>query len=308
MGTALAHMLASNGSEVRIWDFFPEVVDEINSSHRNTRYLKGIELGTKVRATSSQTDCVNGASMLVIALPAAFVMDVLQKLQPVLQPEVSVLNVSKGVLLDTHEPIAQRMASFFGAFKVMMLGGPAIANEFARGMATSVVLGREEQGDASLWQTALQNTFFQVSVTDDFIGVVQGGILKNVYAILLGYLDASGGGRNLEAAVLNAALREMAEISVAMGAKRETVYGLAGLGDLVATAFSQDSHNRNFGRKLGAGLAAEGAGLALPEGARAVHSVCHWAQIAKAKAPLAHMVQRIVRGKRPAFAELFSLI
>ena len=133
-----------------------------------------------------------------------------------------------------------------------MLAGPAIANEFARGLPAAIVLAASTLAGAEAVRPVLQGDIFRVTTTNDVTGAALGGVLKNVYAILLGYVAAAAGeSRNLEAAVLNTSLREMAVLAQALGAKSETIYGLAGLGDLVATGFSEDSHNRGFGYKLG---------------------------------------------------------
>ncbi|HEY1169877.1 MAG TPA: NAD(P)H-dependent glycerol-3-phosphate dehydrogenase [Verrucomicrobiae bacterium] len=307
MGTALGHLLASNGHEVVLWDFFTEVVEEINLRHRNSRYLDGVELSKRIRATSSRIECVQDAAMLVLAMPSAFIVDALLEVKPVLSSKIPVISAAKGVLRDTHEPISEKIAEVVASDQLTILGGPAIANEFSRGMATAVMLASVSSEQCALWQGALQNDFFRTLPTQDVTGVYLGGILKNVYAILLGYLDALGGGKNLEAAVLNAALREMAMLAIAKSAQRETIYGLAGLGDLVATGFSKDSHNRGYGWKLGSNSGLSETKL-LPEGAWAVHSVCLWANEAKVEVPLACLVKEIVEGKRPGLAEALRFI
>ncbi len=304
MGTALAHLISGNGHQVMLWDYFTEVVAEINVRRINSRYLQGIKLSDRVRAVESQADCVYGARMLVIALPSAFIVGALAEVREVLPSDVSILNVAKGVLPDSHQPIALKLASMVGEDRLTLLGGPAIANEFSRGMQTSVVLASDNAARSASWRTVLQNDFFHITETHDVTGVCLGGILKNVYAILLGYLGVLGGGKNLEAAVMSAALREMTALSTAKGATPGTICGLAGLGDLVATGFSPDSHNRSFGRKLGGNPPfSDHAGL-LPEGAKSVHSVCCWAEELQVCMPLAQMVRSLVDGRRPALAEV----
>ncbi len=145
---------------------------------------------------------------------------------------------------------------------------------------------------------------FIATTSTDVPGAVLGGILKNVYAILLGALETlSGGSRNLEAAALSASVHEMAAIAGAHGGKAATLFGLAGLGNLVATGFSRDSHNRKFGQLLASGKARteiEKEMRWLPEGVRAASAACALARSGKVRAPVAGLVHRWIAGSTPS--------
>jgi len=312
MGTALAWVLARNGHPcIKIWDIFPAVVADINRTHCNSRYLPGVTLPAAIRGVISAQECVAQAAIVVIALPSPFVCGTLELVVPDLLPEAVVLSATKG--LDKHQlvPIHCQMQQILGHRSLVLLAGPAIANEFSRGLPTSVIMADSALVAAKRLQAVFQNDFFRVSVIRDVMGAALGGILKNIYAILLGYLDtAGGGGRNLEAAALNAAVREMMNLAVAKGAIRETIHGLAGLGDLVATGFSEDSHNRNYGRELGRGLSlvelAAKVPLA-PEGTRAVTAARAWAAEVGLAVPLANAVEGILQGGKPSPGDLLRL-
>jgi len=310
MGTALAQALARTGGRVVLWDHFAEVVDDINRARSNRRYLPGVALHEGIRAEGRCEDAVRGAQLVVLAVPSPFLRGALQQALPALEADAVVLSVAKGIDPATREPVHRVIAAQLGGRPLALLAGPAIANEFARGLPTAVVLAAEPVAIAERLRPLFAGDVFRVATTADVSGAALGGILKNIYAILLGYLDAtSGGGRNLEAAALNASLREMSVLAVALGAERDTIYGLAGLGDLVATGFSDDSHNRKFGRRLGEGETAEAmraAGQLLPEGACAVDLACAWAGERNIALPLAGFVRQLVAGGRPPLKELLD--
>jgi glycerol-3-phosphate dehydrogenase (NAD(P)+) len=308
MGTALAQVCALNGSSVILWDHFPAVVAEINQQRRNSRYLPGISLSPNITAVTSPMEAVRAAQLIVLAVPSPFIRATLEAALPGCAADAVFLNVAKGIELTTREPIHVGVGRQLGGRPLVLLAGPAIANEFSRGFPAAVMLASESISNAKRVRPLLEGEIFRVTTTSDVAGAALGGILKNVYAILLGYVAAAvGESRNLEAAVLNASLREMAALGPALGAERETIFGLAGLGDLVATGFSDDSHNRSFGRKLGAGRTLPDIQRdtpLLPEGARTVDIACAWAESKGIRVPLAEFVRRAVAGGQPPLNEL----
>jgi glycerol-3-phosphate dehydrogenase (NAD(P)+) len=308
MGTALAQVCALNGCSVVLWDHFPDVVTEINQQRCNSRYLPGVPLAPNITAVTSPVVAVRAVSLIVLAVPSPFIRATLDQALSGCAAGAVFLNVAKGIEAATREPIHVGVARQLNGRPLVLLAGPAIANEFARGLPAAVVLASESSSNAERVRALFEGNIFRVTTTTDVTGAALGGILKNVYAILLGYVaTAVGESRNLEAAVLNALLREMAMLGLALGAKQETLFGLAGLGDLVATGFSDDSHNRRFGRKLGAGRTREEIQREtplLPEGARTVDIACAWAAAKGIRVPLAEFVRRLVAGTRPALGEL----
>jgi glycerol-3-phosphate dehydrogenase (NAD(P)+) len=308
MGTAMAHALACGGHQISLWDHFPEVVDAISRERGNRRFLPGIRLHDGIKACPRAAECVEGAQLVVICVPSPFVSDTLLPLLPVLQPGAILLNVAKGFAPGTREPLPFLLTRMALGHPCVHLAGPAIANEFGRGLTTSVVMASASPPAARTAAEIFSGEIFEASVTDDVQGAALGGILKNVYAILLGCVDRlSGGSRNMEAAVLTACIREMADIAAAHGGRRSTLFGLAGLGDLVATGFSEDSHNRSFGQRLAAGESAasirhrEGW---LPEGAAATTAACGMAQEKDLPAFLANWVRQTLAGSPPTLEGL----
>ncbi|TLD70367.1 NAD(P)H-dependent glycerol-3-phosphate dehydrogenase [Phragmitibacter flavus] len=310
MGTALAHALAGNGHEVVLWDFFPEVVEDIQNRRENRRFLPDVRLHEMVRATMSAVECVMGARLVVVSVPSPFVASTLGPIMLGLENHAVLLNVAKGFAPGTRHSLLSMLERLAPTHACVQMAGPAIANEFARGTPASVVLATADELVARRVADWLSGPCFITETTTDVTGASLGGILKNVYAILLGCLDVLGkDSRNVEAAALTASVREMARIAEACGGQALTLYGLAGMGDLVATGLSQDSHNRKFGKALASGKltsAIEAEIKLLPEGARAVAAVCALAHEADVPAPLAGWVRRTVEGTPPSWEGLLN--
>jgi glycerol-3-phosphate dehydrogenase (NAD(P)+) len=312
MGTAMAHALAGNGHEVALWDFFPEVVEAIQQNRENRRFLPGIALHEAIRGTASMSDCVNGASLVVIGVPSPFVAETLGAALPAMAKNAVLLNLAKGFVLGTRQLLPLALAHQALGHSCVHLAGPAIANELVRGLPASILLASEDDRAVRRVARWLAGPAFITTTTSDVTGAALGGILKNVYAILLGALESlSGNQRNLEAAALTASVHEMATIAQAHGGRTATLHGLAGLGDLVATGFSRDSHNRRFGQSLAAGktvaeLEAEKGWL--PEGARAAAAVCTLARAGKVHAPLAALVRHWIGGEPPYLDDLIHVL
>jgi glycerol-3-phosphate dehydrogenase (NAD(P)+) len=308
MGTALAHALACGGHDLTVWDFFPEVVDDIRTRRENRRFLPGVRLSEGIRAVESPVECVTGAALVAVCVPSVFVRSTLAPVIPALGKGAYLLNVAKGFAPGTRQILPLWLEQLAPGHACVHLAGPAIAPEFARGQTASVVLASSDASAAQSVAGWLAGPYFIAGTTSDVAGAVLGGILKNVYAILLGCLETlSGHSRNLEAAVVTASVREMAAIAVAHGGHAGTLLGLAGLGDLVVTGFSPVSRNRRFGQLLAAGrsvAAIERETGWLPEGARGAAAACALARSGGVSAPLARWVNRLLAGTPPTLAGL----
>lgn len=308
----MAHVLACKGHEVSIWDFFPEVVTDIRLHRKNSRFLPRVCLHDGVCATSDAGECVTDAALVVIGVPSLFISSTLAPVVPALMNSAVLLNLAKGFAPQTRQLPSFLMGRLAPGHSCVHLAGPAIANELARGLPAAVVLAAKDDRIAERVASWLAGPTLLVSTTTDVTGAAIGGILKNVYAILLGCLETlTGGARNLEAAALNASIHEMATIARAHGGQESTLYGLAGLGDLVATGFSRDSHNRRFGQSLASGkMAAEIAEemRVLPEGVRTATAACGLARAGKVRAPLARLVSRWIDGVPPSIDGLIRVL
>jgi len=312
MGTALAHALARNGHEVTVWDYFPAVVEDILTRRENRRFLPGVVLPTGVHATNSSVECVTGTGLIAVCVPSLFVQKTLIPVLPALRGGAILLNIAKGFAPGTRKMLPFLLEQLAPGHSCVHLAGPAIANEIAGGQAASIVLASTSEQTAKEVAGWFAGPVFLPSCTTDVAGAALGGILKNVYAILLGCLEKlSGDSRNLEASALTACVREMAAIAVAHGGQAATLYGPAGLGDLVATGFSLDSHNRRFGQMLASGQTVAEVEKAigwLPEGARATTATCALAKAGGVPAPLAGWVRRVLAGTPPSLDNLLRAL
>ncbi len=301
MGTAIANLIASNGYKVTGWEHDGGVVDEINRRHLNSRFLPGVALSTNLKATKELGEVFEEAEAVFIAVPSAFIKDVLAAVKDEVGEETILVNLAKG--LDRHTGLTsfQTVASLFPRNRTVMLSGPSIANEFSRRMPTVVVLAGRERADLTAVARMLDNGYFRTRFSDDATGVELGGILKNIYAIGLGMFDGKGiRSVNFRSAYLTIALEEMANIGARMGARRETFFYLSGLGDLIATSLSEHSHNRRMGELLAGGFdlreIRRRMGI-LPEGYAAMLSILYMAEKLHVSAPLMKNLWDVINGR-----------
>jgi glycerol-3-phosphate dehydrogenase (NAD(P)+) len=301
LGTAVGDLVARNGHRVIGWEYHPPVVEEINAQHTNSRFLEGVALHPELRATIELTDVFAESEIVFIALPSVFIESTLRPVQRRIRDDILFVNMAKGINRETGLTSFQTLARFLPANRRIMLSGPSIANEFARGMPAVVVLAGDNDIDLIAAARVLDNDYFRTRFSDDAIGVELGGILKNIYAIGLGMFD----GRqitsiNFRAVYLTIALEEIARIGVAMGARLETFLYLAGMGDLLATSLSEHSHNRYMGELLAQGLhrdeIRERMGV-LPEGFNALKVVLYVAEKLHVSLPLARGLWDIINGR-----------
>ncbi len=255
MGTALAQVIASNGYDVRLWSIETDVLEEIRDQRRNTKYLAGIELDGLIQAVWELDEAVDRASLVILSVPSQVEPEMALDLSPLLAEGQIVLNVAKGLEAGTHRRLSEVLAAELGeslAKTTGSMGGPAIAIEMARGQPMAVIVAVEDETARRRIQSLLQNDHLKVETTSDLGGLELCSSLKNVYAIALGMCDGLGWGMNTKAFLGTLAIEEMASICLTLGGQRETVFGLAGLGDLLTTGWSQHSRNRTLGEKLGA--------------------------------------------------------
>lgn len=301
MGTALACLLADNGHSVTCWDHIPEVVEDIRVNHRNARFLPDIPLPSSVTADLLLNHVVREARLILIATPSLYFRQVVKEFSPFSMPEAVVIGAAKGLEPGTQKRMSQVYgeAAIHPADHFVALSGPSIANEFARKKLTAVVLAGTNPHCLQKAAGALANPYFRVETSLDLQGVEVGGVLKNIYALGFGFLDGLGhGSSNVKAGFMVMALKEMKQVALLMGAQDGTLDGLTGLGDLVTTGFSADSHNRRFGEYLASGMEYDAAlaklGGVLPEGVRTLEIVLENLG-SEVEMPLARLIQNCLR-------------
>jgi len=315
MGTALAQVVAGNGHDVRLWSIEHDVLEEVRDKHLNTRYLDDVRLNDRVQAVWEMSAAVEGARLVILSVPSQVVRAVAADLANVIKPGQLVLNVGKGLEAGTHkrmsEVIAAELPDGCGGF-IGSMGGPAIAIEMARGQPMAIVIGLTGEDERAACQAILQNNHLKVQTTPDVAGLELCSTLKNVYAIALGIADGLQFGTNTKAFLATIALDEMCEIATRLGGQRETVFGLAGLGDLLTTGFSAHSRNRTLGERMG--KAADWQGFLRTNTVEGVIACRSIAELAgdTGRLPLLAMLHDTLFAKAPApdamraFLETFS--
>jgi glycerol-3-phosphate dehydrogenase (NAD(P)+) len=252
-GTALAQMVASDGTNVLIWAYESEVVAAINETRANPLYLPSVSLAPTIRATGDLADLAPCEVVLVVT-PAQVLGTVLEGL--VRQPRDVVL-CSKGIDAASGELMNEVAHRAVPESTLAVLSGPTFAHEVAAGLPTAVTLACA--GGAAQWQRlapALSRPAFRLYYSDDVTGAEIGGAIKNVLAIACGVVEGLGLGQNARAALIARGFSEMLRFGEALGARPETLAGLCGLGDLVLTCTSTSSRNFSFGKALGEGQSA----------------------------------------------------
>jgi glycerol-3-phosphate dehydrogenase (NAD(P)+) len=251
-GTALAQMLASDGSGVLLWAFEPAVVAEVNDQHRNSLYLKDIALSPAIRATGDLTDLATCGALLAVA-PAQHLARILADLPDHGQP---LILCSKGMEQGTGRLMAEVAVDRGWSGPIAVLSGPTFAHEVACGLPAAVTLAAESMDRAQALAALVARSAFRPYASDDVVGAEIGGVVKNILAIACGVVDGAGLGQNARAALISRGFAEMVRYGQMRGGRLETLAGLAGLGDLVLTCSSTASRNFSFGQGLGKGESA----------------------------------------------------
>lgn len=302
-GTALAVLLQRNGHRVTLWGRLAEEVEPIARERENKRFLPGVPLPADIRVTGQMEEAMAEAHVAILAIPSHGMRAIARQLRPHLARDCVVVHVAKGIEVETTARMTQVIAEETGREDCLVLSGPSHAEEVGRGIPTAVVLAGRDAASCAQVQAVFMNDRFRVYTHDDVAGVELGGAIKNVLAIAAGVCDGLGFGDNTKAALCTRGLAEMARLGVALGARRETFFGLSGLGDLVVTAFSRHSRNRAFGERLGRG---ETAGqilrsmVAVAEGVKTARSVRALAGRCGVDTPICREVHAIIyEGKSP---------
>ena len=251
-GTALALVLLENGHEVTLWSYTEAESAVLRRTHENPM-LKGVPLPEEL-ALTSDLGCVKACEVVVLATPSFAVRETARKAAPLLEPDCVLVSVSKGIEKDTSLTLTQAIEEEIGrGHPIVALSGPSHAEEVGRGVPTAVVSASRDQAAAELVQDLFMNERFRVYASDDVVGVELAAALKNVIALCAGVCDGMGYGDNTKAALMTRGLTEIARLGEALGGRKETFAGLAGVGDLIVTCTSMHSRNRRCGILIGKG-------------------------------------------------------
>ncbi|WP_353988758.1 NAD(P)H-dependent glycerol-3-phosphate dehydrogenase [Ruicaihuangia caeni] len=300
-GTTFAKVLAEGGNDVVLWARRPELAREISETKRNSDYLRGINLPISLVADSSVERVLDGAEQVYLSVPSQSLREVLAQVRDLIPADVPVVSLMKGVekgtALRMSEVICQELGLDSG--RIAVASGPNLALEIAKRQPTAAVVASESAQTAAEVASAATNPYFRCFVNSDVIGTEFGGVLKNLIAVAIGIVDGVGYGENTKASIITRGLAEMTEFAVAFGGRPETLAGLAGLGDLIATCGSPLSRNNTAGRLLGQGYALADVVRQMNQVAEGLASVAPVLELAEAKGvtmPIVSQVQQVLSG------------
>ncbi|MFH1226347.1 MAG: NAD(P)H-dependent glycerol-3-phosphate dehydrogenase [Planctomycetota bacterium] len=252
-GTALAILLHGNGCPVRIWSKFPAYVKRMRATRQNPKFLPGIKIPQEIELTSDLKSAVKGISFIIMAVPTQYCRGVLQELKPFYSRDVPVVSVTKGIEQGTLKRPSEIIRDVLNPKHIAVLSGPSHAEEVSRKLPAGVVIASNNTGFAKHLQNIFSNDYFRVYVQKDMLGVEIAAAVKNIIAIAAGICDGLGLGDNIKSALLIRGMVEISRLGMAMKARRETFFGLAGMGDLITTCISPHGRNRAVGLRIGRG-------------------------------------------------------
>jgi glycerol-3-phosphate dehydrogenase (NAD(P)+) len=255
MGTALALLFGKAVQDIRLWSRDRQHAEDLARLRVNERHLLGIKVPESVRISHVARDVARGVDLIVAAVPTSFLRATLSRLAAEIPAGTPVLSVVKGIEFGTFARPSQIIEDCLGTRPIAVLSGPSHAEELARGLPASVVVSGTFERLCADVRDALSHEAFRVYTSTDPLGVELAGALKNILGIAAGICDGLKIGDNGKAALLTRGLVEIARLGVDLGARIETFYGLAGVGDVVTTCYSPYGRNRAVGERIGRGEA-----------------------------------------------------
>ena len=253
-GTALSIVLARGGRhEVQLWAYEAEVCDSIRTRQTNELFLPGFTLPSAIQATNDLAIALRDAEIVLAVMPSHHARRLYREMRLFLSPVTVIVSATKGIENQTFRRMTEIAGEVTGSTRIAALSGPSFAREVARGDPAALTVASANQEVAANIQREFSDPMFRVYTSDDVVGVELGGSLKNVIAIAAGIVEGLDFGHNTAAALITRGLAEMTRLAVACGARRETLAGLSGMGDLVLTCTGGLSRNRTVGVELGRG-------------------------------------------------------
>jgi len=305
-GTALAVTRARKNKVVRLWAYEPYLVQTMIATRENPLYLPSIRIPDRVQITNSMRDVLGGAQIVIIATPSHVLRQVFTEMLPLVNNAMLFVSAAKGIENDTlmrmTEVLIDVARSRFRP-KVAAISGPTFALEVAQGEPTALVVASPDEDLRLLLQKELSGPRFRLYTNADLTGVEIAAAVKNIIALAAGVVDGLGLGSNTTAALITRGLVEVRRLVVACGGKRETVSGLAGLGDLVLTSYGSLSRNRRVGIALGQGKTIDeilSSMRMVAEGVRTTRSAVALARRLNIEMPIAEkMYSLLYEGRKP---------
>ena len=313
-GTTLAVLLGEKGFDVKLWARREELANEIEVKRENAQYLPGIKIPKNVIEDHSLKDVINGSEIIITTIPSEFLRSAIKQIKPYFKNQI-VVSTTKGLEHHSCKRMSQVIEDELGNARIAMLSGPNHAEEVSMKMPTASVVASKDKKACKIAAEALATPYFKLYQLNDVIGVEICGALKNISAIATGVVDGFGFGDNARASIITLGLMEMNNFGRHFGAKRGTVYGLAGVGDLIATCISRHSRNRFVGEQLAKSkpmeeIKKEMHGM-VAEGISTTKAVYEYSSKHNIEMPLTHQAYEVLfenKNIKQAIKDLLSLI
>ncbi len=308
-GTALALLLSDNGHQVTLWSYLPEEAEALRMTRESLKF-PGVRLPEGIDFTDS-FESLPESELVVYPAPSSFMREMAGRTAPYLKPGTLLVSVTKGIEPETGCRMTEIIAQETGFENVCALSGPSHAEEVGRRIPTGVVAACRDPEIAAQVQDIFMNPRFRVYTNEDVVGVELGGALKNVLALCCGICDGMKLGDNTKALLMTRGMTEMARLGVAMGGRKETFAGLAGMGDLIVTCTSMHSRNRRCGILIGQGVEPQEAMRqvgATVEGYYAALSGKQLAEKAGVEMPICETAYRVLYEGQPVDAVVEGLM
>jgi glycerol-3-phosphate dehydrogenase (NAD(P)+) len=298
MGLVMADLLGANGHEVRIWGPFRDHLDELARSRCSPR-LPGYRIPDSIVVSSDPDTVLAGAEIVVCAIPCQFIRPVFERLSGHITTTPVIVSVAKGIEVTTLMRPTEVIRATLGdaGRRGVCLSGPTIATELVARLIATMVAASEDLEAARLVQEAFNSSWIRVYTHEDLAGVEFAGAVKNVVAIAAGILDGLGQGFNAKSALLARGLAEIVRLGSALDARRETFFGIAGVGDLATTCFSPDGRNRSCGEAIGQGASLKeylSSAQCVVEGVETTRAIVQLAQTHQVEVPIIDAVHSVL--------------
>lgn len=304
-GTALANVLAENGHQVLMWGKNEQTINEINSQHINSKYLKNAQLNGSIVATLDINSAVSFSEVYLMALPTKAIREVAKSIDSLLTSKKTFIHVAKGIENETYKRVSEMIEDSISPEHnagIGVLSGPSHAEEVVIKQPTTVAASSKTPEVSKLTQDLFMNDYLRVYTNDDLVGVELGGALKNIIAVASGVISGMGFGDNAKAALMTRGLAEISRLGEKLGADPITFLGLGGIGDLIVTCTSTHSRNYTLGYKLGEGKSLDKAldeMNMVVEGIYTTKSVYHLAKEVDVDMPITAALYSVLFENRP---------
>ena len=302
-GTALALLLHENGHKVTLWSHRESEAEQIRTTRRHESKLEGIRIPETMEITASLEKATEGKEVCVVVVPSVCVRETAEKMKPYVRPGMFLVSAAKGIEESTLFTMSGILEEVLPQAVCAVLSGPSHAEEVARGLPTTCVIGAHREEDARYLQKLFMSPCFRVYISPDLTGIELGGALKNVIALAAGIADGMGYGDNAKAALITRGMVEISRLGTRLGGHQETFSGLTGMGDLIVTCASMHSRNRRAGILLGKGYTMEEAMKEVNMVVEGVYSARAAVKLAKTcgiELPIIEQVNQVLfEGKNP---------